>query len=126
MEIVVKKRVKKEEPFVRREVPYSIYVTNHAIERFQHRCRLLYPEQLLTDFHSVIHFLRDKFKEAKDIDFALRQLPGRYNAICTHYGCKVRYRQYKTIIFAWEEIEDGVRIRTVFRAGGVIHTGYRF
>lgn len=124
--IVVSKRKESNDIKVTKRKP-RIVVTNHAMNRFRQRFRLLYSEQLLGDVQSVRHFMRDRFNESIGIDFALRQRVGLYNAICVRYNSLVRYNQFGKVVFVWEYDDGGdIIIKTVLRAGTSIHYGYKF
>lgn len=123
--IVVSKRKESNDIKVTKRKP-RIVVTNHAMNRFRQRFRLLYSEQLLGDVQSVRHFMRDRFNESIGIDFALRQRVGLYNAICVRYNSLVRYNQFGKVVFVWEYDGGDIIIKTVLRAGTSIHYGYKF
>lgn len=124
VKIVVKKRVKGPEKFVRRIIVDRTSITDHAVERFEQRFRLIFNRELFLDGRSR-NFLRERFEQATPIDFAIRQKPGLYNMLCVHYGCRMRYSKSGPIIFAWTQ-DEGKNVKyvlTVLTPGSMVYGG---
>lgn len=126
MKIEVRKKRPVDEPIVRVNKELPIIVTGHAVDRFLQRFKLIYSKELLSDRKSAHHFVHERFKESISIDFALRQCPGLYNAICVHYGGVARYNRSGPIIFVWEHIDNVRVVKTLLRNDTSIHYGFKF
>lgn len=64
--------------------------------------------------------IRKLFNEARSVDFALMQCPGRYNALCTKHGRRVRISKVRNIVFVHSEKSDETVIYTVLQEGSYL------
>ena len=92
-----------------------ISVSGHAIKRFRERFRLMFNPEIFHDGRTP-YMIRKLFDESVSVDFALKRQIGRYNMICTRYGCRVDYHRYKDKMIFVSTEKDGVRkILTVLK-----------
>lgn len=96
-----------------------IKVTAHAKQRFRERFRLQFNPEIFRGGNEA-YMLRKLFREAKSVDFALRQCPGRYNALCVKHGRKVRISKVRNIVFVHSEVSDEAVIYTVLQEGSYL------
>lgn len=99
-------------------------VTMHARQRFRERFRLQFHPDIFKEGRDV-PMLRKLFAEAKPVDFALMQCPGRYNALCVKHGRKVRISKLRNIVFVHSDTGGTTTLYTVVQEGSIL-AGLRF
>lgn len=101
-----------------------IKITAHAKRRFRERFRLQFNPEIFRAGNES-YMLRKLFSEAKPVDFALMQCPGRYNAVCVKHGRKVRISKVRNIVFVHSEMGEETVIFTVVQEGSFL-AGIKF
>lgn len=87
----------------------KIVTTAHAATRFRQRFRLRFHPDVFRDKREY-DVLKSLFEKAKQVDFALKQKIGLYNAICVKNEAKVDYHIYNDLILFVSCIRDGRRM----------------
>lgn len=87
----------------------SVVVSRHAASRFRERFRLYFNSAIFRD-HNEAHLMRTLFEKSRQIDFALKQKPGLYNAICIKYNCLLDYHRYNDLVVFVSTVRDNRRV----------------
>lgn len=87
----------------------NIRVSAHAAQRFKERFRLMFHKDTFTD-NRHRDVLKTLFTQSRSVDFALKQCPGKYNALCTKHGRKVDIHRYKDLMLIISCVEHDTRV----------------
>lgn len=92
----------------------SFVVTMHARNRFKERFRLYFKPEIFENYRDS-YMLTKLYNESTPIDFALKQRPGEYNALCVRHGRKVHLNRRKDMIFVWSHNGGNTVLLTVVK-----------
>lgn len=88
----------------------DVIITKHASNRFRERFRLMFHSEIFRE-RKESYLMKTLFEKATPVDFSLKQMPGKYTAICIKHGCKVDYHRFSDkVIFVSTLDENGVRL----------------
>lgn len=92
----------------------NLIITNHAIDRFHERFKLLINKSMWNR-SGYRHMIKLMFNKAIRSDLRIRNQIGLYTSLCIKYGGLVEYYQYNGITFACIRSNDTLILKTVFK-----------
>lgn len=101
----------------------KVIVRPHATKRLRERFRLHFHPDVFKDGRDKLK-IKQMLADSVQCDFALKQRPGDYNAVCIHYGYRVNYFRYKDIavLVTMTNTDGNTVVLTVCRAGMLVRS----